>query len=82
MMSYGVAFLRDLEVLSQIRKRVNVLPLGSGALAGTPFQIDREALAKGLNFDVISPNSMDATGNRDFIGKNIVSVKFWALWFE
>ena len=68
-MSYATAFLRDLEVLSQIRERINVLPLGSGALAGTPFKIDREVLARNLGFNSITLNSMDATGSRDFVGK-------------
>ncbi|XP_017276930.1 argininosuccinate lyase isoform X2 [Kryptolebias marmoratus] len=66
--------LRDVERLLEMKKRVNVLPLGSGAIAGTPFDIDRELLRKELGFDSISLNSMDATGQRDFV----VEFLFWA----
>ncbi|OXU31402.1 hypothetical protein TSAR_005853 [Trichomalopsis sarcophagae] len=51
----------------QMRKNVNVMPLGSGALAGNPFDIDREALATSLGFDGVTENSMHAVGDRDFI---------------
>uniref|UniRef100_A0A1A8FAR8 Argininosuccinate lyase n=1 Tax=Nothobranchius korthausae TaxID=1143690 RepID=A0A1A8FAR8_9TELE len=73
-LSHAVALSRDVERLLEIKKRVNVLPLGSGAIAGTPFDIDRELLRKELGFDGISLNSMDATGQRDFI----VEFLFWA----
>ena len=86
-MSYATAFLRDLEVLCQIRERVNVLPLGSGALAGTPFKIDRNVLAQDLGFHSISLNSMDATGNRDFVGNtahvfsnHVINTQFFWLF--
>jgi argininosuccinate lyase len=58
--------VRDHERLQQLRARVAVLPLGSGALAGTPVDIDRSWLAKELGFDLISPNSLDAVSDRDF----------------
>lgn len=45
------------------------MPLGSGALAGNPFEIDRKALASTLGFSRITPNSMQAISNRDFVGK-------------
>ena len=45
------------------------MPLGSGAIAGNPFNIDREYLAKELGFQNISPNSMMAVSDRDFVGK-------------
>ncbi|CAL8280398.1 unnamed protein product [Arctogadus glacialis] len=64
---HAVAVSRDVERLQEIRSRTNVLPLGSGAIAGTPFNIDRELLRKELEFDGISINSMDATGQRDFV---------------
>ncbi|XP_069002249.1 argininosuccinate lyase isoform X2 [Embiotoca jacksoni] len=73
-LSHAVALARDVDRLLEIKKRVNVLPLGSGAIAGTPFDIDRELLRKELAFDGISLNSMDATGQRDFV----VEFLFWA----
>uniref|UniRef100_A0A8C4DBE2 Argininosuccinate lyase n=1 Tax=Dicentrarchus labrax TaxID=13489 RepID=A0A8C4DBE2_DICLA len=73
-LSHAVALSRDVDQLQEIKKRVNVLPLGSGAIAGTPFDIDRELLRKELGFDDISLNSMDATGQRDFV----VEFLFWA----
>lgn len=51
-----------------MRKRVNVLPLGSGAIAGNPFPIDRQSLATELGFDGITENSMHTVGDRDFVG--------------
>ncbi|XP_037543259.1 argininosuccinate lyase [Nematolebias whitei] len=73
-LSHAVALSRDVERLLEIKRRVNVLPLGSGAIAGTPFDINRELLRKELGFDGISLNSMDATGQRDFV----VEFLFWA----
>ena len=58
--------LRDRDRLSDCRVRVNVLPLGSAALAGTTFPIDREFVAAELGFDAISTNSLDAVSDRDF----------------
>ncbi|MCC7119193.1 MAG: argininosuccinate lyase [Anaerolineales bacterium] len=57
---------RDVERLNDLVKRVSVLPLGSGALAGAPFEIDRIALANALGFAEVSQNSMDAVSDRDF----------------
>jgi argininosuccinate lyase len=57
---------RDRERLVDLIKRVSVLPLGSGALAGTPISIDRVSLAKVLGFADVSQNSMDAVSDRDF----------------
>ncbi|XP_061606911.1 argininosuccinate lyase isoform X2 [Phyllopteryx taeniolatus] len=73
-LSHAVALRRDVERLQEIRKRVNVLPLGSGAVAGTPFDIDRELLRKELCFEEVSLNSMDATAQRDFVAEFL----FWA----
>ena len=64
--AYAEMFLRDVERLLDCRKRVNVCPLGSGAIAGTILPIDREFLAKTLGFDAPTANSMDATSDRDF----------------
>ncbi len=57
---------RDRERLRQLGGRVRVLPLGSGALAGTAYPIDRAALAKSLGFDAPCPNSLDGVSDRDF----------------
>jgi argininosuccinate lyase len=65
-LAYFEMFVRDRERLSEIRKRVNVLPLGSAALAGSSFPIDREAVARELGFESVSRNSIDAVGDRDF----------------
>jgi argininosuccinate lyase len=59
-------FARDWERLDQARTRVNVMPLGSGALAGSGFPFDREAIAKDLGFAAITRNSMDVSADRDF----------------
>jgi argininosuccinate lyase len=59
-------FSRDLERLEQARARINVLPLGSGALAGSGFPFDREAIAQDLGFAAITRNSMDVSADRDF----------------
>ena len=60
---------RDRARLQDCRKRLNVLPLGAGALAGNAFAIDRDALARVLGFDSVSRNSMDAVGDRDFVAE-------------
>jgi argininosuccinate lyase len=57
---------RDVERLQDLTKRVSVLPLGSGALAGVPFEIDRVALAESLGFADVSQNSIDGVSDRDF----------------
>ncbi|MEJ7605038.1 MAG: argininosuccinate lyase [Bryobacteraceae bacterium] len=65
-LAYFEMFTRDYERLAQARTRVNVLPLGSGALAGSGFPFDREAIAADLGFDAITRNSMDASADRDW----------------
>lgn len=65
-LAYFEMFARDRERLSEVRRRVNVIPLGSAALAGTSFPIDREALASSLGFEGVSRNSLDAVSDRDF----------------
>ena len=57
---------RDHERLTDLIKRVSILPLGSGALAGSPVPVDRAALAEALGFAVASPNSLDSVSDRDF----------------
>jgi argininosuccinate lyase len=58
---------RDLQRFDDTLKRVNILPLGSAALAGSTFELDREMVAKELGFDGITNNSMDAVSDRDFV---------------
>ena len=65
-LAYFEMLARDRERLSEIRRRVNVMPLGSAALAGASFPIDRDAVARELGFEVISRNSVDAVSDRDF----------------
>ncbi len=66
LLAYFEMFSRDFERLQQARARVNVMPLGSGALAGSGFPFDREAIAKELGFESITNNSMDVSADRDF----------------
>ena len=67
LLAYVFMHQRDRERFRDCFTRLNVLPLGSGALAGTAFPIDREALAKDLGFERPSPNSLDAVSDRDFL---------------
>lgn len=65
-LAYFEMLARDRQRLIEIRRRVNFLPLGSAALAGTSYPIDREALARALGFESVSQNSLDAVSDRDF----------------
>ena len=65
-LAYFEMLARDRERHAEVRRRVNVLPLGSAALAGTSFPLDRDALAQALDFDGVSRNSLDAVSDRDF----------------
>ncbi|MFK7694734.1 argininosuccinate lyase [Paenibacillus sp. HJGM_3] len=67
LMAYVSMFQRDAERLQDSYKRINVLPLGAGALAGTTFPIDRHFVASKLGFDRVYENSLDAVSDRDFI---------------
>ena len=67
LLAYVDMFDRDRERFTDGIKRINVLPLGSGALAGTTFPIDREYVAKLLGFPRVSTNSIDAVSDRDFL---------------
>jgi argininosuccinate lyase len=64
--AHAAALVRDRDRLLDARRRVNVLPLGSGALAGTALPLDREALARDLGFEAVSLNALDAVSDRDF----------------
>ena len=66
LMAYASMLLRDLDRLSDVKRRMNVLPLGSGALAGTTYPLDRNMVAELLGFDSVSSNSLDGVSDRDF----------------
>lgn len=67
LLAYFEMFLRDMGRLEDSKKRLSVLPLGSGALAGTVFPLDRPFVGEELGFNAVSANSMDAVSDRDFI---------------
>src|SRR5207245_3182466 len=67
LLAYVFMFQRDRERFAACGRRADVLPLGSGALAGTGFAVDREALARDLGFTAVSPNSLDAVSDRDYV---------------
>ncbi|HEY6897366.1 MAG TPA: argininosuccinate lyase [Rhodocyclaceae bacterium] len=66
LLAYVEMMKRDRERMSDVRRRVNRLPLGAAALAGTTFPIDREFVAKELGFEAVCMNSLDAVSDRDF----------------
>lgn len=66
LLAYFEMLSRDFERMEQARARINVLPLGSGALAGSGFGFDRHAIADDLAFPAITRNSLDVSGDRDF----------------
>jgi argininosuccinate lyase len=67
LLAYFEMLQRDYERFSDCLKRTDVMPLGSGALAGVPYDIDREYVAKELSFSKVSSNSIDAVSDRDFV---------------
>ena len=69
LLAYVFMFQRARERFVDCRARADVLPLGSGALAGTGFAIDREALARDLGFAAPSTNSLDAVSDRDYLAE-------------
>lgn len=66
LLAYFEMFARDFERMEQTRARIDVIPLGSGALAGSGFAFDRQAIAEDLGFSALTRNSMDAAADRDF----------------
>ena len=74
MLSHAFSLQNDLQRINDLQPRISVLPLGSGALAGNPFLLDREFLAKELGFASIAENSLYGVGDRDFI----VEFMMWA----
>ncbi|HEY5475670.1 MAG TPA: argininosuccinate lyase [Tepidiformaceae bacterium] len=73
LLAYGEMLLRDRGRFLDCRRRTNVMPLGSGALAGSPYPLDREMVASELGFDSVSRNSLDATADRDFVAEFIAA---------
>ena len=67
LLAYFEMFGRDAERMRQARKSADTMPLGSGAMAGVPYPIDRESVARELGFGRVSSNSMDAVSDRDFL---------------
>ena len=67
LLAYIEMFLRDADRLADCRKRLNVCPLGSGAVAGATLSLDRRTMAADLDFDGPTANSIDATSDRDFV---------------
>src|SRR5947207_5357025 len=70
-LAYFEMLKRDRERFTQVRARVNQLPLGAGALAGTGFPLDRESIARRLGFEGVCENSVDAVSDRDFVDEFI-----------
>jgi argininosuccinate lyase len=79
MLAYLEMFLRDAERLGDCRKRVNLCPLGAGAVAGSTLALEREAMAAELGFDAPTANSIDATSDRDFVVEYVNSLSLLAL---
>lgn len=67
LMAYFQMFRRDMERLGDCYKRTNIMPLGSGALAGTTYPLDRYMVAEELGFDAVTENSLDGVSDRDFV---------------
>ena len=79
LLAYVEMFLRDADRLADCRKRLNVCPLGSGAVAGATLPLDRSSMAKSLGFDGPTANSIDATSDRDFVLEFVNSLSLLAL---
>jgi len=78
LMSFFWMLQRDQERFNQTYDRTSVMPLGSGALAGNPFPIDREKLAERLDFASYSQNSLDAVSDRDFVAETLFDIALMA----
>jgi len=79
LLAYVEMFLRDIDRLADCRKRLNVCPLGSSAVAGAIFALDREAIADELDFDAATANSIDTTSDRDFALEFVQALSVVAL---
>jgi len=82
LLAYVEMFLRDAERLADCRKRLNVCPLGSGAVAGATLPLDRRAMAADLDFGQPTANSVDATSDRDFVVEFVNALSLLALHFS
>jgi argininosuccinate lyase len=91
LLAYVEMAQRDWERLHDSLKRIDTLPLGAGALAGTTFNIDRQAVARGLGFSAVARNSLDAVSDRDFVIETLSNLSLimvhlsrlaeeWILW--
>lgn len=78
-LAHAAAFLRDMDRVQQTARAADTLPLGSGALAGCAFPVNRRALAEELGFREISSNSLDAVGDRDFVLDYLFAVSLTGL---
>src|SRR5439155_381212 len=78
-LAYVEKYQRDRERLGDTRKRVNVLPLGAAALAGTSLPIDRSSVAKQLGFAAVAANSLDVSSDRDFLIEFVFDLSLIAL---
>ncbi len=74
LLAYVEMLERDRDRLADARRRVNVSPLGSGALAGAGYPLDREAVAAELEFEAVSANSLDAVSDRDFVVETLAAI--------
>ena len=79
LLAYVEMFLRDAERLADCRNRVNLCPLGSGAVAGATLSLDRGLMAQALGFDAPTANSIDATSDRDFVLEFVNALSLLAL---
>ncbi|MGA8150105.1 MAG: argininosuccinate lyase [Terriglobales bacterium] len=79
LLAYLEMFLRDAERLGDCRRRLNLCPLGSGAVAGATLALDRRAMAANLGFDAATANSIDATSDRDFVLEFVNSLSVLAV---
>ena len=82
MLAYFEMFQRDIGRFQDCHERTDVMPLGSGALAGVAYQIDREFLAAELGFSKISANSMDAVSDRDFVVEFLAAASVCMMHFS
>ena len=82
LLAYTEMFDRDAERLADCRKRVNVMPLGSGAIAGSTLPLDREFVCQELEFSRVTRNSMDAVADRDFAIELVSALSIIAMHFS